>query len=67
MLAQRVDGRLGDERHEGEARGLGGVLVLFRVAYLLHVREVHMEDRMHVRRRSPAEHHVLCDLPAHER
>ena len=67
MPAERVDDRLGDERHVGQLRAAPLVVRLLLLADPLDGREVDVEDRVHVRRRAPAEHHVLGDLPAHHR
>ena len=56
---------LGDERREGE---LDAALFVFgapRLANLVDLAVVDLEDRVHMRRRAPAEHHVLGDPLAH--
>src|SRR5204862_6505210 len=65
--AQGVDGRLDDERYVGELPA--GVLEvgLPRLADLGQPRKIHLEHRVHVRGRAPAEYHVLRDALAHHR
>ena len=62
---ERADDRLGDEREERQLGAVALVLGLLLLAQLRHAREVHLEHRVHVSRRPPAEHHVLGDLLAH--
>ena len=63
--ADRVDGRLGDERRVGQLGAGGLVLGLLLLAQLVDAAEVHFVRRVHVRRCVDAHHHVLGDLLAH--
>jgi hypothetical protein len=65
-LAQRVDNRFRDERGEGEPRARRFVLRPVLVPQRGDPAEVHLVDRVDVRRGVRAEHHVLGNLPAHD-
>ena len=65
--AQRVDRCLDDEGEIGELHARALELGFLRLANLRDAREVHLEDRVHVRRRAPAEDHVLGDALPHRR
>ena len=69
--AQRVDRRLDDERHVGEL-GAGALeLRLLRLADLRDAAEVHLEHRVHVRRRllarAPCARRCACASPTSSR
>src|SRR5205814_92595 len=64
---QRIDGGFDDERQIRQLRSHSLVLGLLGLANLSDAAEVHLEHRVHMRRRAPAQDHVLGDFFSHHR
>src|SRR5262245_28931528 len=67
MVSNRINDSAGDERHIRKAGAQPGVLLLVLAPDLLDVRKIDVKYGMHMRRRSPAEHHALGDDFSHGR